>query len=169
MALFDLILLILLGGFVLFGIWFGFIHTLGSLIGVIAGAFVAGHYYAALATWGVFIWGDGDLGKVIAFIIILLFVNRVVGLFFYIFDRIFEFMEIIPFLTSINRLAGGLLGFLEGAFTIGLILYFLGRYPVNEWLTSQLQGSQFAPWLVGMAKVLTPLLPELLQKLKSVI
>ncbi len=64
MALFDLILIIILGGFVLFGLWFGFIHTLGSLLGIVVGAFVAGHYYSGFADWGSFIWGGGDLGYV---------------------------------------------------------------------------------------------------------
>ncbi|MFA5359094.1 MAG: CvpA family protein [Patescibacteria group bacterium] len=169
MAIFDLVLLILLGGFVLFGLWFGFIHALGSLVGIAAGAFIAGHYYLGLASWGSFIWGDGDLGKVISFVIILIFVNRLVGLVFYFFDRMFEFVTFIPFLSGINRLAGGLLGFLEGAFTLGLVLFFIARYPINEWLTLQLQNSSITPWFVTMAKFLAPLLPELLRQLKSVI
>lgn len=169
MAIFDLVLLILLGGFVLFGLWFGFIHTLGSLLGIIAGAWVAGHYYTAVADWGAFMWGGGDWGKVIAFILILILVNRLVGLLFYILDRAFEFITIIPFLSSINRLAGAVLGFLEGAFTLGLILFFLARYPINDWFTGALQSSTIAPWLVGMAQVLAPLLPELLRQLQSVI
>jgi uncharacterized membrane protein required for colicin V production len=169
MALFDVILLILLGGFVLFGLWFGFIHTLGSLLGIIAGAFIAGHYYSGFASWGSFIWGNGDIGYVVAFTLILIFVNRLVGLVFYFFDRVFEFLTIIPFLKSIDRLAGGFLGFLEGAFTLGLILFFLSRYPINDWLTIQLQASLTAPWLVGMAKFLAPLLPEILKQLKGII
>ncbi len=169
MAIFDLILLIILGGFVLFGLWFGFIHTLGSLLGIIAGAFVAGHYYKGLADWGHFIWGGGDIGYVISFIVILIFVNRLVGLFFYFFDRAFEVISFIPFLKSINRLSGAFLGFLEGAFSIGLILFFLARYPVNDWLTAELQASWLAPWFIGMAKFLAPLLPELLRQLQSVI
>lgn len=169
MALFDLILLIILGGFVLFGFWFGFIHALGSLIGIVAGAFVAGHYYDSLAEWGQFIWGGGDIGYVLAFVIILILVNRLVGLAFYAVDRMFELIALLPFLNSINRLTGALLGFLEGAFTIGIILFFLARYPVNEWLTLQLQSSSIAPWFVGMAAFLAPLLPELLRQLKGVI
>ncbi|MBI5621759.1 CvpA family protein [Candidatus Falkowbacteria bacterium] len=169
MPLFDLILVIILGGFVMFGFWFGFIHTLGSLLGIVAGAFVAGHYYQGLASWGSFIWGGGDLGYVIAFMIILIFVNRIVGLLFYVVDRIFEFLTIIPFLKTIDRLAGALLGFLEGAFTLGLVLFFLSRYPVNEWLSGQLVASTIAPWLVGMAQVLAPLLPEILRQLQGVI
>ncbi|MFA5076561.1 MAG: CvpA family protein [Patescibacteria group bacterium] len=169
MGLFDLILLLLLFGFILFGIWFGFIHTLGSLIGIVLGAWVAGHYYDSVASWGIFIWGPGDWGKVIAFLLILILINRLVGLIFYIIDRIFEFFSIIPFLKSINRLVGGALGFLEGAFTLGLVLFFLARFPINEWLTTGLETSRVAPWLIGMAKFLIPLLPELLRQLQSVI
>jgi len=169
MITFDIVLLILLGGFVLFGLWFGFIHTLGSLIGIIAGAFIASHYYVGLADWGGFIWGKGDLGFVISFIIILIFINRLIGLIFYFFDRAFELISIIPFITSINRLSGAVLGFLEGSLTLGLILFFLSRYPVNEWMADQLSSSVAAPWLIGMAKVLAPLLPELLKQLHSIL
>jgi len=169
MTIFDLVLLIILGGFTLFGLWFGFIHALGALVGIVAGAFVAGHYYTSVASWGSFIWGAGDLGYILSFILILILVDRLVGLVFYLLDRIFKFIAIIPFLKSINHLVGAVLGFLEGAFAVGLILYFLSRYPINEWLTAQLIGSQVAPWLVGISNVLVPLLPEIVQQLKSVI
>ncbi|KKS70702.1 MAG: hypothetical protein UV42_C0046G0001, partial [Candidatus Magasanikbacteria bacterium GW2011_GWE2_42_7] len=57
MGLFDIVLLIIIAGFAMFGIWFGFIHTLGSLLGTAVGAFVATRYYLWLATWIVNITG----------------------------------------------------------------------------------------------------------------
>jgi len=169
MALIDIILLVILGGFVLSGLWFGFIHTFGSLIGIIAGAWVAGNYFSVVADYGSFIWGDGDLGAVISFVLILVIVNRLVGLLFYFFDRIFDIISIIPFLTSINRLLGGLAGFLEGMFTIGLVLFFIARYPLGDWVTGQLVSSRLAGWFVDAASFLAPLLPAVLKQLQSVI
>ncbi len=119
--------------------------------------------------WGQFIWGTSDIGYVIAFIFILIFVNRIIGLVFYLFDRMFEFLTFIPFLKGIDKLAGAVLGFLEGAFTLGLILYFLSRYPIHDWLTMEMQASLVTPWLVTMAQALAPLLPEILKQLQSII
>lgn len=169
MALIDIILLVILGGFVLFGFWFGFIHTLGSLIGVAAGAWIAGNYFDEVANWGQFIWGGGDIGAVISFMLILIIVNRLVGLLFYFFDRVFDIIAIIPFLTSINRLLGALVGFLEGVFTIGLILFFIARYPIGVWVTEQLMTSRFAGWFVDVTSFLAPLLPAVVRQIQGVI
>jgi len=167
MAFFDLILLLILAGFVIFGIWFGLIHTLGSLVGVVAGAYLAGQYYTTVASWGAFIWGDGNGGNVIAFMIILVLVNRLVGLLFYVLDRAFEFIAVIPFLKSINRLAGGIFGLVEGAITIGLVIFMLARYPIGGWLADQLAASTVASRLVNFINFLTPLLPEALNTVKT--
>ncbi len=169
MVLIDVILLIILGGFILGGFWFGAIHTLGSLVGVIVGAWVAGNYYAAVASWGQFMWGTSDLAYILAFIIILVAVNRLVGLLFYFLDRLFEIISIIPFLTSINRLLGGGFGFFEGMFTVGLVLFFVSRYPLNDWLTNQLLTSQVAPWFISTTQFLAPILPTFLRQLQTVI
>ena len=48
MIIFDAILLIILAGFVFYGLFFGLIKTLGSLAGVIVGAFIASHFYLSV-------------------------------------------------------------------------------------------------------------------------
>lgn len=169
MALIDLLLLVILSGFVLFGLWFGFIHTIGSLVGIAAGAWIAGNYFDEVADWGSFIWGGGDSGAVISFLLILILVNRLVGLLFYFFDRVFDIVSVIPFLTSINRLLGAVVGFIEGLFTIGLVLFFVARFPMGEWLTTQLVSSNLAGWFIDVTSFLAPLLPAVLRQLQGVI
>ncbi len=169
MPIIDVILLIILGGFVLFGLWFGFIHTLGSLLGVLLGAWLAGRWYDNVAEWGQFLWGNGDIGYVISFILILILVNRVVGLIFYFFDRVFEVVAWLPFLNGINRLTGAVLGFIEGTFSIGLVLFFLARYPINQWISDQLIGSTLAHWFIGITQFIAPLLPAIVRQLEAVI
>ncbi len=169
MALIDLVFLVILGGFVLFGLWFGFIHAIGSLVGIAAGAWIAGNYFDEVAAWGKFIWGGGDVGAVISFLLILVLVNRLVGLLFYFFDRVFDIISIVPFLTSINRLLGGLVGFVEGMFTIGLVLFFVARYPMGEWVTGQLLTSGLASWFIDVTSFLAPLLPAVLRQIQGVI
>lgn len=165
MSFIDIILLILLGGFVLFGFWFGIIHTLGALVGTIAGAYIASHYFSLVAIFiGDKIGGNLSVLKVITFILIFTVVNRLVGLIFYLAEKVFKVLSIIPFLKTINRLAGAVLGLIEGALVIGLILHVAGVIPLTSWFVERvLDPSSIARYLLGVARVLVPLLPEALR------
>ncbi|MBD3359935.1 MAG: hypothetical protein GF365_04490 [Candidatus Buchananbacteria bacterium] len=169
MTIFDVILLIILGGFILFGLWFGLIHTLGAIVGTFAGAFFAGLWYDELGVWLTQIFGHPNLMKIFAFIFIFIIVNRLIGFAFYILDRIFRFLSIIPFLKTINRILGAVLGFFEGILVIGLALFMISRFPVSEWFTAVLQASKLAPWFLKTSSILQWMLPELLRQLQSVI
>jgi len=171
MAIFDVILLMILAGFVFYGLFFGLIKTLGSLAGVVVGAWAASHFYLEIFEWGKELaFGYNNLGKVIAFIVLFTIVNRLTNLVFSILDRAFDFLTIIPFLKTINRLAGAVLGLIEGALVVGLILYMAVRYtPLSNWFGQWLVNSQVAPSLLKFAEVLTPFFPEILKKLQSLI
>ncbi len=171
MTIFDAILLIILAGFVFYGLFYGLIKTVGSLAGVIVGAFIASHFYIQAFNWAQdLFFGYDNLGKVITFIILFTIVNRLVGLIFALIDKSFGLISIIPFLKTINRLAGAALGFIMGALILGLILYVASRYTVVDYfIGSWIANSKLAPFLVKFAGVLTPLLPEMLKKLKSII
>lgn len=167
MSLVDVILIIMLGGFVLFGLWFGLIHTLGALLGTIAGAYVAGHYFAGIA--GVIadkIGGSLPILKVVCFILIFTVVNRLVGFIFYLVEKMFNVISIIPFLKTINRLAGAVLGLAEGVLVLGLILHVAGAVPLASWFMEKVIGpSEVAQFLIRIARILLPLLPEALRVL----
>jgi uncharacterized membrane protein required for colicin V production len=169
MTLFDVILLIILGGFVMFGLWFGLIHTLGAIVGTFAGAFFAGLGYDSLGGWLESIFGHPNLMRIFAFIFIFILVNRLIGFAFYVLDKIFNFLTIVPFLKTINRLLGGMLGFFEGVLIIGLSLFVIARFPLSDWFTGVLQASKVAPWFIGISKILQLMLPELLKQIHSVI
>lgn len=171
MTIFDAVLLIILAGFVFYGIFFGLIKTIGNIAGVIVGAFVAGHFYLSAYYWAEdLFFGYENLGKVISFIVLFTIVNRVVGLVFALIDKSFHLISIIPFLKTINRLGGAVLGFVMGALIVGLILYVASRYAIVGYFAGDmLAASKIAPFLVKFAGVLTPLLPEMLKKLGSVV
>jgi membrane protein required for colicin V production len=170
MGLFDFILLLLLFGFIWFGFWFGIIRTLGALIGVAVGALIASRYYDVLAPKVIFLfWENMAAARIISFVLIYLVANRLTGFVFYIIDRMFRIVSWLPFLSGINRIGGAILGFVEGSFTLGLILYFMAKFPLGEWLTKALENSNIAPKLIRVAKILLPLLPEALKQLQSLI
>lgn len=170
MTFFDLILVLIVFFFVLGGLWFGFIHTLGALIGTIFGVLVAGKYYDAWAhaTQGIF-FGNLNLARVVMFFLIMILVNRLIGLVFWIIDRLFKIVSVIPFLKTFNRLFGGALGFLEGVIVVGGSLYIAARYPIGESFANILGGSGVALWLIKGFGLFAPLLPDIIRNLKSVI
>lgn len=165
----DIILLIILGGFTLFGLWFGFLHAIGSLIGTVVGAFVASHYYEPISNWTLSVTGGNpNIVKFIVFIIIFIIANRLVGFVFWLIEKIFSILKIIPFLSTINRLLGGLLGLFEGVLVIGLTLFFISKFPFSEWLTGSMLKSGLAAYLIKISSVLWPLLPAALKQIQSI-
>jgi len=166
----DLVLLITLGGFVLAGFWFGIIHMAGALLGMVAGVWVAGHYNGAVTDWLANITGwNANFLRIAAFVLTYAIAARLVGFAMLLVQKVFDFISIIPFLKTFNRLLGAALGFLEGALAIGLALYFASRFPINAEFTTLLAASIYAPRFQIVGSILTPLLPDAIRLLKSVI
>ena len=85
MVIFDLILLIILFIFVAFGWWLGLIQTLGALIGIALGAYLAGIWYVTFGDWLTPIFLGHDIAaKIVAFIILFTLINRLIGFLFWI-------------------------------------------------------------------------------------
>jgi uncharacterized membrane protein required for colicin V production len=169
-TVFDLILLLILFLFIAFGFVLGLIQTIGALLGVVVGSWVAGHYYGPLADWLTpILLGHENTAKVIAFILIFVVVNRLIGLAFLILGKIFNIISIIPFTKTINRILGALLGVLEGTLVLGLSLYFIIRFPFSEWFSAVIDGSQVARWLIEMGGFLAPLLPDIIRTVQLAI
>ncbi|MCX7778870.1 MAG: CvpA family protein [Patescibacteria group bacterium] len=169
MTLFDLILILIVFGFIWFDFWFGLIYALGGLAGLIVGVAVASRWYDELAIKIVFLLGGNiNLANIISFLVIYIVVNRLVGFVFFILDRILRPITHLPFLKAINRLGGALIGFVTGSLTVGLFLYFIVRFPL-PWLINLIENSKLAQHFINLAKILLPLLPEILKKIESAI
>lgn len=168
MTILDFILLILLFFFIFSGFWFGLVHTLGALVGTVAGVLVAGNYFERLAqAIGPIFMGNVNLAKVAAFLLIFIVVNRLVGLMFLLVDKVFKVLSVIPFLKTINRLAGAVLGFLEGAIVLGVVLILIGKFPFAQFIIPAIEASDVAKWLIHVGGILVPLLPELVKQARS--
>jgi len=164
----DLTLLIGLGGFALYGLWFGIIHMVGAFAGVIVGAVAAGRLYEGVSTWiSPFVGGNVNLAKIIAFVLTFILVNRIVGLVFWVIEKIFKIIAIIPFLKTFNRLLGAALGLFEGTLVLGLAVYFASRFPVSSVADALLRDSQVAQGLYPIGAMLAPLLPQAVRMLQS--
>ena len=167
----DVIMTVILSGFIFYGLFFGLIRTLGNFLGVLIAAFLASRFYLPAAAYlEGFFFGYGNLGRVATFIVLFSLINRLSCFFFYLLDRSFDLISIIPFLKTFNRLGGALLGALTGSLVLGLFLFVAGRYAVvGHWFDFWLQDSQLAPYFLKIAAFLWPLLPEVLTKVKSLI
>ncbi|PIR12862.1 hypothetical protein COV49_04075 [Candidatus Falkowbacteria bacterium CG11_big_fil_rev_8_21_14_0_20_39_10] len=171
MGLFDIILIIILAGFVFYGLFFGLIRTLGTLTGTVAGAWIAIKYHLLVFSWfqGLF-FGFDNLGRVIIFILLFTLTHRLVLIIFAILDKTFNIISIIPFLKSINRLLGAIFGFILGSFVVGLIIYGALSYPyIPGFTVAWINKSQVVPFLMKFIKILLPILPSMLEKLKNLV
>jgi len=171
MTVFDTILLIALAGFVFYGLFFGLIRTFGSLVGIFVGAFLASRFYLIVFEWlKGFSFGYDNLSKVLIFIILFSLISKLVSFGFYFIEKAFNLISIIPFLKTINRLAGAALGFVVGNLFIGLLIYIASRYAIiDHWFGKWLVDSHVAPFMLKFTNMIVPLLPEVLKKLQGLI
>lgn len=156
---FDLILILVLFAFALFGFWFGLIHALGALVGTLVGAVVASRYYT--------IWSASNLTKVITFVILFTIASRLTGLVFLGIEKVFNLAKLIPGISMVNRLTGGFFGLLEGAIVLGAVLYFGQRLPFPPFL-ELINASDLAKLLIKVGGIVVPLFPEVLRQAKEI-
>ena len=171
MSYFDIALLVIVAGFVFNGLSKGLIRLLGKIVGLIIGAFVASRFYLIFYEWSQsFFGGRENLGKVISFIVVFILVTLVVDWVFIIIEKLYNLISIIPFTKMINRLLGGALGFLEGALSVGLILYVASRYVwIGSLFGDYLVSSKLVPFFLKIVNLILPVLPIALKTLNSII
>jgi uncharacterized membrane protein required for colicin V production len=171
MSPFDIGLLVLVGGFVIYGLFSGLIRMVGSLVASIASIFVASHYYLSFyENVGWLHFQQANAGKITAFIILMVLVSVVVRVAFFVIQKIFDIVSIIPFVKSINGLAGAIMGLLEGSITVGIILFMASRYAVvGHFFGDAIAASKIAPIFLAITNIVYPLLPQGLKLLQSII
>ena len=167
----DIILIIFLAGFVFYGFFFGLIRTIGALAGLLVGLWLASHYYLKVFDWAnELFFGHDNFGKAVIFLLMFSLANRLVVLGFAMLDRTFKFISIIPFLKSINRLAGAIFGFLLGSSILSLVIYLASFMPfISNWLGKALFSSKVMPYLARVIGLISPLIPGMLEKINGLI
>lgn len=123
MTLLDILLLFIVFAFGMFGLFFGFIHTLGSLVGTLASVYLTSRWFHPLYDRYGFIVGSGFFSQLGFFLIAFLIISRVVGIAFWLVEKIVKIIKFIPFVTTADRLLGGVLGLIEG-FVIATAIVF---------------------------------------------
>ncbi len=169
MSTVDITLLVLWGGFVWAGFWYGLIQTLGGVVGVVAGSIIAGRTYAVVGSW---LGAAGDragLAEWLAFTTIFVVVNRAVAMATGTVGKVLNVAKVVPGVASANRLGGALVGLVEGALVLGLLINLAQTLQVSERLTAYLEGSRIADLLGAVGGSLMPLLPEAIRSVTSIL
>jgi membrane protein required for colicin V production len=170
MSWLDLIIIVMLAGYVLGGLKAGLIQSVGGLIGLIIGAFVASRWYLDWAPKLEPIVGGSEIwSKVVAFVLIFFIVTRLVAIIVWFINKLFNLIAIVPGLKMLNHFGGAVFGFLEGALFIGLTIQFVNRLPIPESWANSLHNSFMVPILLGITGWLVPFLPKALKESQKAI
>ena len=173
MYLIDVVLIVILSGFVFHGLFNGLIRMIGSLVSLVAGILVASNYYLeAFSYTQSWFLGYDRFGKTLIFLVIFILVSRLIVFLFNFIEKAFHLISIIPFLSTANRMAGGFLGLIEGIIVVSLLVYFVINYTeaipfIGERVDLYLADSRITPYLLKIARFMSPLIPELVNKFKE--
>lgn len=167
MIIIDIILLIIILGAFIYGWQTGLIKAIGSLIGLVVGIILASRYFELVADWFLPLFKQNEnLAKIAGFLAIFLAANIIIGILVTMLQGIFK---IIPFLTTINRLAGAVIAIVAAIFSLGFLIIMIDKFPFNEFITRYFENSQIVPRLKAVAEFLTPFIPEALNEIKGVL
>lgn len=136
--------------------------AIGGLVGLIIGVFVATKYFALVA--GSF--GGEAWTLPVAFFVLFFLTSYAVGLVFWVANKIFNIVSIIPFAKTVNRLLGAAFGFLQGVFLMSVALYVLDRYFFFIDVENIFGGSQAAGAFTAVGRIMSPLMPSLLSEIE---
>ncbi|MDP2631425.1 MAG: CvpA family protein [Candidatus Uhrbacteria bacterium] len=154
----DIGLLAIVVLFLLNGLRNGFIRAAGNLIGAVIGV---------IGSWYVMVWLQDNysifshpMWAVIIFVGLIMAMSKIVGFIVDMIDEAWKLITIIPFLKSINKLLGGILGLFEGILMIAAIAYFAGYYFAETQIGVALLGSPIISWLGFVIKIVAWLTPK---------
>ena len=141
MNLVDILIWAILIGFVVKGFTKGLVRQVCSLLGLLVGGWAALKYYPFVAEYSRHLI---QLPHHVAIILSFIFIFGVVGILFYVFGNLMTTISSIMLLGGVNRAGGVVLGLLEGAFILSLILYLGTTKPMPEKIKTYLHKSKTA-------------------------
>jgi membrane protein required for colicin V production len=167
----DLVLLIFLGAFILYGFYLGLVKMILHIISTVLSIIVSIKFYEQLYDLIPFIgFGSSAMGKVLSFIIILTVSSYILNLAFTFIAKILKVITSLPIVSFVNRFLGGVLGLIQGLFVLGAIVFIASRYSIsNEFLNSLVGNSDVAPILIKVVSWVEPFIPTAIDTVEAVI
>ena len=149
MNIFDILILIILGAFVLKGLLRGLMKELCTLVGLIAGALLALNFYGPLAKSMKTAFSLPDqLCAILAFLAIFLLTMLLFVFVGIILSRYVKLM----YVGGLNRVAGGLFGLIQGVIILSLLVFALTLKPLPGGIDVQLEVSTLAPPFIHLGE-----------------
>ena len=156
----DIIIILIIFGFAMYGLIMGLIEAVGSMVGLFLGVTLGSMYFRPFGEWlSPFIFSSQRTAYIVAFIIIYIIVSKAIGIVFLILEKFFHIIAIIPFLKTINRIAGAIFGLAEGLIFSSLVLYIANGLFTTGVIHEAISGSKVAGILLGFAGIILRVLP----------
>ncbi|MCX6714832.1 MAG: CvpA family protein [Candidatus Uhrbacteria bacterium] len=160
----DIALIIIVGSFVAGGVWYGLFRSLGSLVGTIVAAIFTGSVIDFMTHKFGFLFGGGEIARVVIYLIVFMIISRLVGLVFWIISKLLGIVLWMPFLKTIDHLLGGLFGFIEGIIVVGFVLLYASHIFSPELMHKLLiDHSAFAKYVLQTVTTLELFLPDIIR------
>jgi membrane protein required for colicin V production len=155
---FDIALLAMIVIFTVFGLYWGLIRQVLSLVGIVVGIVLAGRYGELVAGWLTSFVASEQVASALGFIAVMIFISSLASLAAS-FLRIFAGLL---FLGWLDHLLGALLGFVQAVIAGSAITIAMVVFPDPAW-QNMLTGSRFATIFIQTGSLLTQLLPPSFQ------
>ena len=153
---FDWLLVVIVGWSTVLALTRGLLREVCSLVGLIAGVFLASWYYPALARWMERWLPSVAAASMTAFLLIAIGVGLAAGLL----GRLFRRTAATIGLGLLDRMAGGAFGFVRGCLLSSIVMMgvaaFLPAFPA-------LRLSRLAPYFLDAAHGISFFVPSNLQ------
>ncbi len=154
MSFIDIVLLAIIIGASLYGMWGGVIKRVSQLLGLIAGIWGATFLYKQVATLALtYVDWNTSLVESIVFIVLMTVIS---GLVSYLVERVLSLVHIIPFAGLIDRLLGATIA---GVFTIivlSLLFISLKGLPFAYAIIPVLENSYIARYIILISDMVLP-------------
>ncbi len=136
----DIVLIVVLAIAVGIGVWKGIIRMALTLAGLILGIFLAGRFYVPFSEHLTLISSPTG-AKIAAFLIIFIGIMVVAAILAHLLEKAASAVM----LGWVNRLVGGIIGFLVGAFFLGAVIAIWVKYLGGS---EAMASSRVAPFLL---------------------
>lgn len=165
----DLVLLIFLGAFILYGFYLGLVKMVLHIISTVLSIIIAIKFYSQLHSFIPFIgFGSSAMGKTLSFIVVLTLSSFLLNLAFNLIAKVLKVITALPIVSFVNRSLGAILGLIQGLFILGAIIFVASRYSItDQFLNNLVSNSNVAPILIKIVSWVKPFVPDAIKTAES--
>ncbi len=152
----DIIFIIVIIYFTILGLRKGLIRSIGGILSIIVGFYVASMFYLRFSIWiqGLSTSLTETIASIVAFVLIFIVVNRLFMVIVYVLDKVFS----LPIVGIFNKLFGALFGFLTGSLIIGIIVLIFSSFSSSDVVA--FENSKVVPKANKVIEVIKPIIPK---------